>query len=1231
MVDRNGGFRRAMLIAASLMGGGAAAAGTAAASNAAMAEDLTASSGPTLASATESDSESDLNSGYALPPAEILSIVDAPPNPALSFSPKRERVLFMHRPSLPPISELARPELKLAGVRIDPEAHSRSRMSFYTGVTIHRVNGDDTLGDAVDITGLPPGSKINFLSWSPDGQHLAFTVRGDGEEGDNGEKQAGRQLSLWVADVATGKARQLLGPPHAAINAVFDSYAWLDGSTLIASIIPPGHPPLPTRPAVPPGPKISDNQGGMAAQSRTFTDLLKDEFDARLLEHFALSQIVKIDINDPEGSMTPIGPPDMYMSVEPSHDGKYLLVERMCRPFSFEVPCGRFPRRVEVWRSDSGDLLQVWCSGTGDAAPVTCCRWGEGGSVNAEQWSSLAMDAVSSFSCRIAVRPGDTARWCHSASFFVSTLLQPTQLLPFLPHFLASPIPYVLLGDEGKLPVKGEGDLVLQSAYGEVKLDNVLLVDKLTLNLISQSQLDSGGCKTFSDKGSIWVFGADWKVIAEGSRKQGLYEMKLHEKQSGDKVMHLAEPEAGKVARDELRTKFERVPIKELQQQALPMAAAVSTVDVNLLHRRMGHAGHYRIKELIKKNMAAGVKGEGENKVFLLLYVDDILVAGAKEEKVEEVCTHLAAVFKVKKIPRTTLFLGMNLERNKEQKKFLLNQKKYFQRLRERFGGQCKTKPVTTPLSSLADKEVDVGAEIEAWGSKEKALKAYQSMVGSVMYPVSCTRVDVAYAASSLGQRVLQPEGRKWKEMLVADLPLADNIPVTFNSVRTGRRSINWRPDVPNCLYWVETQDGGDAKVDASPRDIVYTLPADPKPGQQPQELCRLDLRYGGITWGDEGLALVYESWFKTRRTRTWAIAPGGASGPLPPDQRPPPKLIFDRSYEDRYSDPGSPLLRRTSMGTYVLAQVRMPDGALRLLLAGDGASPEGNVPFLDLFDWQSGEKERVWRSDTDKYFETMYSLLGDQEEGPIDLKDLKLILSRESKDDPPQSFVRRWADGSEVQLTNFPHPYPSLRGLSKEIIRYTRSDGVQLTAKLFLPPGYNPATDGPLPTVLWAYPREYKSKEAAGQVQGSPNQFPGIGASSPLLFLARGYAVLSGPSMPIIGQGEEEANDRFVEQLVSSAEAAVDEVVGRGVAQRDRIAIGGHSYGAFMAANLLAHAPHLFACAIAQSGAYNRTLTPFSFQVSAEQSACGVQGTAPTHPLGSRRSARCGRSPRCT
>ncbi|CAN6301669.1 unnamed protein product [Urochloa humidicola] len=164
-------------------------------------------------------------------------------------------------------------------------------------------------------------------------------------------------------------------------------------------------------------------------------------------------------------------------------------------------------------------------------------------------------------------------------------------------------------------------------------------------------------------------------------------------------------------------------------------------------------------------------------------------------------------------------------------------------------------------------------------------------------------------------------------------------------------------------------------------------------------------------------------------------------------------------------------------------------------------------------------------------------------------------------------------------------------------MIRYQRKDGVQLTANLYMPPGYDPSKDGHLPCLVWSYPGEFKSKDAAGQVRGSPNEFPGIGATSPLLWLARGFAILSGPTIPIIGEGDEEANDRYVEQLVASAEAAVEEVVKRGVAPPDKIAVGGHSYGAFMTANLLAHASHLFCCGIARSGAYNRTLTPFGFQ----------------------------------
>ncbi|PNX88225.1 putative glutamyl endopeptidase chloroplastic-like, partial [Trifolium pratense] len=167
-----------------------------------------------------------------------------------------------------------------------------------------------------------------------------------------------------------------------------------------------------------------------------------------------------------------------------------------------------------------------------------------------------------------------------------------------------------------------------------------------------------------------------------------------------------------------------------------------------------------------------------------------------------------------------------------------------------------------------------------------------------------------------------------------------------------------------------------------------------------------------------------------------------------------------------------------------------------------------------------------------------------------------------------------------------------------KEMIRYQRKDGVQLTATLYLPPGYNPSTDGPLPCLVWSYPGEFKSKDAASQVRGSPNEFAGIGSTSALLWLAKRFAILSGPTIPIIGEGEQEANDSYVEQLVASAEAAVEEVIRRGVAHPKKIAVGGHSYGAFMTANLLAHAPHLFSCGIARSGAYNRTLTPFGFQV---------------------------------
>jgi dipeptidyl aminopeptidase/acylaminoacyl peptidase len=289
---------------------------------------------------------------------------------------------------------------------------------------------------------------------------------------------------------------------------------------------------------------------------------------------------------------------------------------------------------------------------------------------------------------------------------------------------------------------------------------------------------------------------------------------------------------------------------------------------------------------------------------------------------------------------------------------------------------------------------------------------------------------------------------------------------------------------------------------------------------------------------------------------------------------------------------------RRTQAGTYVIAKIKKEgDDGRYVLLNGSGATPEGNVPFLDLFDINTGNKERIWESDKEKYFETVVALMSDQEEGDLQLDRLKILTSKESKTENTQYNFVSWPDKKIVQVTNFPHPYPQLASLQKEMIRYQRKDGVQLTATLYLPPGYNPSTDGPLPCLVWSYPGEFKSKDAASQVRGSPNEFAGIGSTSALLWLAKRFAILSGPTIPIIGEGEQEANDSYVEQLVASAEAAVEEVIRRGVAHPKKIAVGGHSYGAFMTANLLAHAPHLFSCGIARSGAYNRTLTPFGFQ----------------------------------
>jgi dipeptidyl aminopeptidase/acylaminoacyl peptidase len=400
----------------------------------------------------------------------------------------------------------------------------------------------------------------------------------------------------------------------------------------------------------------------------------------------------------------------------------------------------------------------------------------------------------------------------------------------------------------------------------------------------------------------------------------------------------------------------------------------------------------------------------------------------------------------------------------------------------------------------------------------------------------------------------------------VAQLPLAENIPI--RGVRAGPRGVGWRPGVPATLVWVEALDGGDTRTKVSHQDRVVTLAA-PFAGD-PVELVRLVKRSGGLLWDASGLALVSEYDRERRWLKTWIVDAARSTTA--------PRVLWDRSAEDRYGDPGIPQLRRTPTGETAL--LRSGDW---VYLTGAGASPQGDRPFLDRLNLTSGKTERLWRADT-VHYEAVVAVLDDGA--------AQILTRRESRTEPPNYFVRTARRGTLRPLTTFNDPAPQLTGIEKQLITYTRADGVPLSGTLYLPPGYRPGTH--LPVVMWAYPTEFASATAAGQVRAAPNRFNLIRGPSHLFFLTQGYAVLDDPKMPIIGG--DTANNHYVEQLVASAKAAVDKLVDMGVADRDRIGVGGHSYGAFMTANLLAHSD-LFRAGIARSGAYNRTLTPFGFQ----------------------------------
>ena len=417
---------------------------------------------------------------------------------------------------------------------------------------------------------------------------------------------------------------------------------------------------------------------------------------------------------------------------------------------------------------------------------------------------------------------------------------------------------------------------------------------------------------------------------------------------------------------------------------------------------------------------------------------------------------------------------------------------------------------------------------------------------------------------------IYSKDGKKITNL--ARIPLSENIPKGFGATRTGPRNFTWRADVPATIYWVEAQDGGDPKKEVAIRDKMYyrTAPFD----KEPSEGISFELRYGGVTWGDNDLAMAYEWEWQTRRevTNSWK--------PSAPDEG--KTVIFDRSWEDRYNSPGGFETRLNEYGRSILLKDNNA-----LFLSGQGASPEGNRPFIDRFNLETKTSQRLWRSEAPYY------------EVPVEILDIKkgtVLTRRESNDEPPNYFIKDLNTKSNNQITFFKNPYESLKEVNKELIKYKRTDGIELTGTLYTPAGYNKKRDGKLPVLMWAYPREFKSKDAAGQVNDSPYEFTRLYWGSPIFWVTQGYAVFDDFGMPIIGEGEEQPNETFVEQLVSGAKAAIDKLDEMGVGDRNRIGVGGHSYGAFMTANLLAHSD-LFAAGIARSGAYNRTLTPFGFQ----------------------------------
>lgn len=409
---------------------------------------------------------------------------------------------------------------------------------------------------------------------------------------------------------------------------------------------------------------------------------------------------------------------------------------------------------------------------------------------------------------------------------------------------------------------------------------------------------------------------------------------------------------------------------------------------------------------------------------------------------------------------------------------------------------------------------------------------------------------------------------------VVNEVPLSEIMPKGFMATRKGKRSMGWRSDAPATLYFVEALDGGDPASKVDFRDEVFLWQAPFT--SNPTSLVKTVQRYGGIVWGNNTTAILYDQWYDTRNEKTYLFNPSN------PGQA--PKVIFDRNSQDIYSDPGSFETIKNQYGRQVLALEN--DNAF---LVGEGHTKNGQFPFIDEFNIKTFKTKRLYQSAYKDKKESIFSI--------EDFKKGDVLVQIQSKSEYPNYYFRNIKKKNELtQITNFKNPFESIKNVHKEVIKYKRKDGVELSGTLYLPVGYDMKKKEKLPLLIWAYPEEYKDKNSAGQSSQNPNEFTFPNYGSFVYWVAKGYVVLDDASFPIIGEGSTEPNDTFITQLVDNAAAAIDAVDKLGYINRKKVAVGGHSYGAFMTANLLTHSD-LFACGIARSGAYNRTLTPFGFQ----------------------------------